>query len=90
MRYYKEILVIEAIVFTWLWATNEYIATMMTFICVPIFASILVISAIAEIIEPSKIGKHYYFLMVGLTLIPVVIFTIIFIINKGTSFDWAK
>lgn len=89
MSYYKEILIIEAIIFTGLWLSSEYIATLMTFIAVPIFSGILIISLIAEKIERSKIQRDYFYLMAGLALIPFVIFIAIFIINNGTSFDWS-
>ncbi len=62
----------------------------MTFIAVPIFTGILIVSLIAEKIERSKISKDYFILMAGLALIPSVIFIGIFIANGGTSFDWAK
>lgn len=57
MKYYKEILVTEAIIFSIFWASNEYLATLLTFIAVPVFGAILIISMIAEKIESSKIGK---------------------------------
>jgi hypothetical protein len=88
MKYYKEIMIIEAIAFTALWIIDEYIATLLTFIAVPIFGGILMVSLIAEKIERSKIQKEYFFLMAGLAIIPVLIFIGIFIFNGGTSFDW--
>lgn len=88
MKYYKEILIIEAIAFTGLWIINEYIATLLTFIAVPIFGGILIISLIAEKIERSRIPREYFFMMAGLTIIPILIFLGIFIFNGGTSFDW--
>jgi len=88
LKYYKEILIIEAIAFTGLWIINEYIATLLTFIAVPIFGGILIISLIAEKIERSRIPREYFFMMAGLTIIPILIFLGIFIFNGGTSFDW--
>ena len=90
MKYTKEILIAEAIIYIIFWITNEYVATLMTFIAVPIFTGILIVSLIAEKIERSKISKDYFILMAGLALIPSVIFIGIFIANGGTSFDWAK
>jgi hypothetical protein len=81
-------MIIEAIAFTALWIIDEYIATLLTFIAVPIFGGILMVSLIAEKIERSKIQKEYFFLMAGLAIIPVLIFVGIFIFNGGTSFDW--
>lgn len=81
-------MIIEAIAFTALWIIDEYIATLLTFIAVPIFGGILMVSLIAEKIERSKIQREYFFLMAGLAIIPVLIFIGIFIFNGGTSFDW--
>lgn len=81
-------MIIEAIAFTALWIIDEYIATLLTFIAVPIFGGILIVSLIAEKIERSKIQKEYFFLMAGLAIIPVLIFIGIFLFNGGTSFDW--
>ncbi|MEY3420998.1 MAG: hypothetical protein RIR48_1287 [Bacteroidota bacterium] len=90
MKYYKEILVTEAIIFSIFWASNEYLATLLTFIAVPVFGAILIISMIAEKIESSKIGKNYFIMMAGLTIIPALIFGIMTIANGGTSFEWGK
>jgi uncharacterized membrane protein len=69
---------------------DEYIATLMTFIAVPVFAAIFFISLIAEKIEKSKVSKEYFVLMLGLAVIPAIIFYLIFKSNGGTSFDWSK
>jgi hypothetical protein len=89
LKYFKEILLVEAIIFGIFWITNEYIATLLTFIAVPIFFGILVVSLIAEKIEKSKIQKEYFYLMAGLALIPTVLFIAMFVVNGGTSFDWS-
>lgn len=90
MKYYKEILLVEAIIFSLFWAYYEYLATLLTFIAVPVFGAILIISLIADRIESSKIDKSYYIMMAGLALIPGLIFIIIYLANGGTSFDWGK
>ena len=51
-------MIIEAIAFTALWIIDEYIATLLTFIAVPIFGGILIVSLISEKIERSKIQKE--------------------------------
>lgn len=90
MKYYKEILLLEAILFGLFWITDEYIATLLTFIAVPIFFGIFIVSIIAERIERSKINKEFFYMMAGLALIPAFIFIAMFMINGGTSFDWSK
>lgn len=75
MKYAKEILLLEAIIFILFWLNDEYLATMLTFIAVPVFGGILIVSLIAERIEKSKITKDYFYLMVGLAAIPAIIFS---------------
>jgi hypothetical protein len=87
MRYTKEILAIEAIIFIILWMSNEYMATLMTFIAVPIFFAITIISLIAEKIEKSGISGDYFRLMVGLTIVPLVIFVVFHFANSG-EYTW--
>jgi hypothetical protein len=87
MKYYKEIFLIEAIIFLVFWLTYEYLALLLTFIFVPIFFMILLVSFIAEKIESSKISKEYFYLMFGLTFIPILIFIMFYLINGGTNFD---
>jgi len=88
LKYYKEILIIEAIAFLGLWIIDEYIATLLTFITSPIFAGICIVSLIAEKIERSRIQREYFYMMAGLAIIPIIIFICIFLFNGGTSFDW--
>lgn len=90
MKYIKEVLLIEAILFILIWINNEYIAVLLTFIAVPIFSGILLISLIAEKIERSKISKSYFYMLMWLAIIPVILFLIMSIANGGTSFDWAR
>lgn len=88
MKYYKEILIIEAIAFLGLWIIDEYIATLLIFIAVPIFGGIFIVSLIAEKIERSRIQREYFYMMAGLAIIPIIIFIGIFLFNGGTSFEW--
>lgn len=90
MKYYREILLAEAVVFILLWLTSEYLATLLTFVAVPVFFSIFVVSLLAEYFDRSRVGRTYFILMLGLSLIPAVIFMVMFIANGGTSFDWAR
>ena len=87
MRYYKEILLIEGILFLFLWSTNQYLATLLTFIMVPIFFSIFLISWIAERIEKSKISREYFVLMIGLSILPALLFIMFHLINEG-GYGW--
>ncbi len=90
MKYYREILLAEAVVFILLWLTNEYLASLLTFVAVPVFFSILAISLLAELFDRSRVGRQYFILMLGLSVIPAVIFLCMYAASGGTTFDWAR
>lgn len=85
VKYQKEILVLEAIIFVLLWITNSYIAVLCTFIVVPIFAGTWLISIIAEWLEKSKVAKSYFFFILGLAMIPSVLFIVFSTILGGVG-----
>jgi len=90
MSYYREILILEAIIFFTLWLYDYYLASLLTFITVPVCGAILLVSLISELIEKSQIGRKYFLLMGGLTIIPVIIFLIMHLANEGTNLEWGK
>jgi hypothetical protein len=63
----------ECVVFCAVWLWNEYVATYATIILPGVMAVILLLSLIAEFIEPSRIPKWYYYIMVISILIPLVV-----------------
>jgi hypothetical protein len=89
MQYYKEIILLEAILLAGCWMWNEYIAFMVSIIFIPLFISIIVISKIADYLEPSRIGPLFYRLLVGLTIVPIILLLVFWSIYGG-EFDWMK
>jgi len=63
----------QCVIFTAAWIWNEYVATYATIILPGVMLVILLLSLIADWIEPSRIPKWYYAIMVITILIPVVI-----------------
>lgn len=80
---YVEILLVEAIVFMAAWLVNQYIALLLTLIFVPIFLSILIISAVSELIEPTKISNNYFKILLIVSIVPVLVALTFLFIN-----DW--
>jgi hypothetical protein len=68
-----ELAVIQAIVYSALWLSNEYIASLVSIILVPIVTSILIISILSELIEKSKVPRVYFKFMVISIIIPIFI-----------------
>jgi hypothetical protein len=87
MRYQKEILLIQAILLTLVWLSNEYLGHLLTYILVPVFIVILVISIIAEKIERSKVPA-YYFNTLGWMILVFFLIYLIFSGISGFSKDW--
>lgn len=72
---------LEAIVFIAVWLWDPYIGKLITFIFSPIFLAILVISFIADKIDPSKISSKYYLLLLGMGLTPVMVMALYKMLN---------
>lgn len=56
-----------------LWLTNEYVATLLTFVLVPIFIGITFISWLSDRVEVSRVGRKYYISMILSALIPLIV-----------------
>ncbi len=72
---------------TWLW--NDYVASYFTIIFPGISLVILLIATIADWIEPSRIPRWYYGLMVISILVPLLIGAIFFYLNEG-QLSWMQ
>ena len=86
-NYITEIALFQAIFYIFLWIINEYVANLITFILVPIFTAILIISIIAEKIEKSKVSRSYFLGIFLSIIIPLVIYGLFQFIYKGST-DW--
>jgi len=82
-----EISLVQIIIYGLLWLSNSYLATLLTIIFVPIFAMLLIISLISELLERSKVPKWYFKIMFLSVLIPLVVAIFFFKANDG-FFDW--
>lgn len=71
----------------WLW--DEYVATYITLIFPALIMVVLILSRIADWIEPSKIPRWYYVLMFVSIIIPLVIGAIFYMLYEG-SIDWLQ
>jgi hypothetical protein len=67
-----EIFFVEMIAWLAIWLLHEYVATLLTIIIGGIVSAVLIISAISEWIEPSKVPRKYFQVM-GITLLTIVL-----------------
>jgi len=79
----------ECVLFCAVWLWDEYVASYATIILPGVMAVILLLSLIADWIEPSRIPKWYYYIMVISILIPLVV-GMFFIYIYGGNLSWMK
>jgi hypothetical protein len=64
----SEIFMIQAILYLILWLWNDYAATIFSLSFAAIAFFILIIALIAEVIEPSKVPRKYFYVMLNITV----------------------
>jgi len=84
-----EISLFQIILYLLLWISNDYLATLVTVILVPIFIGILLVSLVSEMIERSKVPKKYFLFLIVSIIIPILIGLFFLTIYEG-QFDWLE
>lgn len=82
-----ELLLIQFIIYSLLWLWDEYLASLLTLVFTAIAIFILVISLMAELIEPSKVPRWYFTSMI-VSIIAPILATIVFVYFVGMEFEW--
>ena len=77
----------ECVLFTAVWLWNEYIGTYASIILPGVMFVILILSAIADLIEPSRIPRWYYYVMLMSIVIPLAVGIFFMYIYHG-KLDW--
>lgn len=73
----------QAVLYAIIWLWNEFVAAYITLIFPSMILLLLLLAIIADWIEPSRIPKWYYMLMIISAVIPVLIGAIFFFIYEG-------
>ena len=81
------IALMQAVMYAVIWLWNEFVAVYITLIFPSMILLILLLAVIADWIEPSRIPRWYYILMIISVIIPVVIGAVFFFIYEG-RFDF--
>ena len=84
-----EISLFQVILYMLLWISDEYIASLVTIIMVPILIGILIVSVISELIERSKVPKKYFHFLIVSIIIPIIIGLFFLTIYEG-QLDWLE
>ncbi|MBK8735746.1 MAG: hypothetical protein IPL98_07540 [Saprospiraceae bacterium] len=81
--------IILTLILASLWLINDFWASFLSILITMISFFILIISYIVEWIEPSKIPRWYFQLLIVFLLIPLIL-GLVFGSIYGFKFDWMK
>lgn len=84
-----EIFLLQVIFYSLLWLWDEYVASYACLIFPVVIAVILLISWIADLIEPARIGPIYYYIMMASVLAPILVGAFFYFIYGG-ELAWLK
>ncbi|MCB9343679.1 MAG: hypothetical protein R3A50_03835 [Saprospiraceae bacterium] len=79
-----EIFLIELICWFGLWLSSGYLATLLTLTIGPVLLGILLLAVIAEMIEPSKVPRRYFHVML-ISLLAVILAAVLSISLLGVQ-----
>ncbi len=82
-----EIFLIQFIIYCILWLWDDYVASLLTLVFTAIFIFLFIISVLAELIEPSKVPRWYYYFM-GISVLAPIIAALVFVLFMGVDFEW--
>ena len=83
----SEIFMIQAILYLLVWLWNDYAATILSLSFAAIALFIVIIAFISELIEPSKVPRKYFYIMLISAFTPIIIGSFFMILKKG-ALDW--
>jgi hypothetical protein len=78
-----EIFLLQVIVYIALWLWNDFIASYMSLVFCSILVFVLVISIIADLLEPSRIGRKYFYAMGVSIFAPILVAAFFVLLQKG-------
>jgi hypothetical protein len=82
-----EIFLFQMILYIGLWLYDDYVATFMC-VTIPIIVTvILIVSLLAELFEPSRISRKYFWFMGVSIVTPVMVGVGFYLLNDG-RLDW--
>lgn len=84
-----EIFLLQIIFYGLLWFVDEFVASYICLVFPVIIAAILFISWIADLIEPARIGRKYYYVMLVSVIAPILVGAFFYFIFGG-DIAWLK
>jgi len=83
----SEFFIVQLILYVLIWIINDYVASMLLLIIPVIATSILILSLLFELIEPSKVPRIYYKYVLTMIFSPMLVGFLYFYIN-GFDLSW--
>ena len=80
-----EILLIQVVIYLFLWIFNDYLATMLSLIIGSIMLFILLISLVVELVERSKVPRWYFYFLGVSVLAPLIAGLVYLLISGGVG-----
>ncbi len=84
-----EIFLIQVILYSIIWLTNDYLASYMSVVIPSICGAVLIVAMISEYIEPSKISRKYFWFM-GISLLTPLLVGAFFMTINGGYLEWMQ
>ena len=84
-----EIFLIQVILYSVIWLTNDYVASYMSVVIPAICAAVLIVAIISEYIEPSRISRKYFWFM-GISIATPLLVGALFMAINGGYLEWME
>jgi hypothetical protein len=84
-----EIFLLQTIFYIAIWLTNEYVASYLCLILPCVAAVILLISWLADLIEPGHVGLKYYSVMAITVVTPLIVGGFFYLVYDG-NIGWLR
>jgi len=84
-----ELFLVEIIFYTLLWLWNDYIATLLSLVFSSIAMAVLLVSLVAEFLEPSKVPTWYFYFML-ISIIAPLLAAAYFVGIMGVQVAWLQ
>ncbi len=82
-----EFFLMQVIGYLGIWLYNDYMGSLLSIVFAGIFLAILIISLIVEWIEPSKVPRSYFLMMLVSVLAPIIAMGL-YLLVMGGKVEW--
>lgn len=84
-----EIFLLQMAVWMTIWLGSDYLGTLLSISLGAIFIAVLLIAWVAELIEPSKVPRRYFYIML-ISIAALVVASLVYLFLFQGQFDFLK